>query len=325
MTTAVSLRSVPSMLRDRLKVIAMSGYTAEEKEVIALEHLLPIAIRRNGLVPDRVEVTDEAVRSLIRDYARDTGLWFLVGALDLLCRKVARRRAGGELSKVVITPGTVAETLGPPTMVDVDVAERMRLPGVAIAMGWTSYGGDVLFAEAGRMPGSGKLTVTGSVGDSMQESVMAALSWVRANADRYGVDPVLFRETDIHIHVQSATEMKDGTSAGVALVAALVSSFTGRPVRGDLAMTGEITLSGHVLPVAAITEKVQGAVRRGLSHVVLPRLNRKHFESDVPESVRGRVTVHYVQWIDDLMELVLRSAEPVGDRQLESSSPQARR
>ena len=323
-TTAVSLRSVPSMLRDRLKVIAMSGYTAEEKGVIALEHLLPIAMRLNGLVPDQVEVTDAAVRSLIRDYARDTGLWFLVGALDLLCRKVARRRAGGELSKVVITPGTFAETLGPPTMVDVDVAERMRLPGVAIAMGWTSYGGDVLFAEAGRMPGSGKLTVTGSVGDSMRESVMAALSWVRANADRYGADPVVFRETDIHIHVQSAAEMKDGPSAGVALVAALVSSFTGRPVRGDLAMTGEITLSGHVLPVAAITEKVQGACRRGLSHVVLPRLNRKHFESDVPESVRGRVTVHYVQRIDDLMELVLRPAEPVGDRQLESS-PRVRR
>lgn len=323
--TATSLRSVPSMLRERLKVIVVPGYTPEEKHRIAVEHLFPGAVRLNGLAPEHVEVTDEAVRSVIRDYAWDTGLWTLLSALDVLCRKVARRRVEGEKSKAVVTPETVAETLGPPTMLESDVAERTRLPGVAIALAWTSYGGDVLFIEAGRMPGSGEFTVTGSVGDVMKESVTAAVSWVRANAERYGVEPAVFRETDLHVHAQSAAELKDGPSSGVALVAALVSSLTGRPIRGDLAMTGEITLSGHVLPVGAIMAKVQGACRRGLTDVVLPQLNRKHFEQDVGADVRRRITVHYVRRIDDVLDLVLRRPEAVADHRLGSSSPQARR
>ncbi len=241
----------------------------------------------------------------------------LEAALDTLCRKAARRRTEGDESKAVVTPETVAEALGAPTFVEADVTDRVRLPDVAVALGWTPYGGDVLFIEVGRMPGAGELTLTGSLGDVMKESVRTAVSWVRANAERYGLDAAVFRDTDLHVHAQSAAATKDGASAGVALVAALVSSFTGRPVRADLAMTGEITLAGNVLPVAGVKEKVHGACRRGLTRVVLPRQNQKHFERDVGEDVRRRITVHYVRRVDDLLDLVLLPAETAEDRPLE--------
>ena len=320
--TAACLRPVPSMLRERLKVVDVPGYTAEEKQAVAVEYLLPAAVRMNGLPPDHVEVTDEALRSVIRGYAWDAGLWSLLSALDTLCRKAARRRAGGDQSKAVVTPETVAEALGAPTFVETDVADRVRRPGVAVALGWTPYGGDVLFIEVGRMPGAGELTLTGSLGDVMKESVRAAVSWVRANAGRYGLDAADSRDTDLHVHAQAAAEAKDGASAGVALVAALVSSFTQRPVRADLAMTGEITLSGHVLPVAGVKEKVHGACRRGLTRVVLPRQNEEHFERDVGADVRRRITVDYVRRVADVLDLVLLPAEAVDDRPLES--PRAR-
>ena len=318
LATATRLRPVPSMLRERLKLVEVPGYTPEEKQAVAVEHLLPAAIRLNGLAADHVEVTDEALRSVIRGYAWDSGLWALLSALDTLCRKVARRRTEGDESKAVVTPETVAEVLGAPTLIEADVADRMRSPGVAVALGWTPYGGDVLFVEVGRMPGAGELTLTGSLGDVMKESVRAAVSWVRSNAGRYGLDAAVFRETDLHVHAQSAAETKDGASAGVALVAALVSSFTGRRVRADLAMTGEITLSGHVLPVAGVKEKVHGACQRGLTRVVLPRQNEKHFERDVGGDVRRRVKVHYVRRVDDLLDLVLLPAEAAAARALES-------
>lgn len=312
--TATSLRRVPSMLRERLTVVEVPGYTPEEKQVIAVEHLLPAAIRLNGLAREHVEFRDEALRSVIRDYAWDNGLWSLLGELDTLCRKVARRRAEGDKSKAVITPEKVSEALGAPTLIEADVAERMRLPGVAVGMAWTPHGGDVLFIEVGRMLGAGGLTLTGLQGDVMKESVRAAVSWTRANAGRYGVDESVFRATDLHVHVQSAAEPKDGASAGVAVAAALMSSFTGRAVRADLAMTGEITLSGLVLAVAGLKEKVMGASRRGLTHVVLPRQNRRRFEQDVGDDVRRRLTVHYVRRVDELLDLVLLPAEPAGGR-----------
>ena len=316
--TATRLRPVPSMLREWLKVVEVPGYTAEEKQAVAVDHLLPAALRLNGLAADHVEVTDEAFRSVIRDYAWDSGLWSLLAALDTLCRKAARRRAGGDESKAVFTPETVAEALGAPTFIETDVADRVRLPGVAVALAWTPYGGDVVFVEVGRMPGAGGLTLTGSLGDVMKESVRAAVSWVRANAGRYGLDAAVFQQTDLHVHAQSAAETNDGASAGVALVAALVSSFTGRPVRGDLAMTGEITLSGHVLPVAGVKEKVHGACRRGLTRVVLPQQNEKHFERDVGGDVRRRIKVDYVRRVDDVLDLVLLPAEAADERPPES-------
>ena len=227
---------------------------------------------------------------------------------------MARRRTEGDGSKAVVTSETVAEALGAPTFAEADVADRLRLPRVAVALGWTPYGGDALFVEVGRMSGAGDLTLTGSLGDVMKESVRAAVSWVRDNAGRYGLDATVFRETDLHMHAQPAGETKDGASAGVALM----SSFTGRPVRADLAMTGEITLSGHVLPVAGVKEKVLGACRRGLTRLVLPRQNEKHFEWDVGSDVRRRITVHYVRRVGDLLDLVLLPAEAAGDRPFES-------
>ena len=311
--TATGTRSVPSMLLERLTVVEVPGYTPEEKQVIAVEHLLQVAIRVNGLAPEHVEISDEALRSVIRGYSGDNGLWSLLNALDTLCRKVARRRTEGDESRAVVTPETVEGLLGAPTSLEADIAERMRLPGVALGLAWTPYGGDVVFIEVVRMPGAGELTLTGSQGDVMKESARTAVSWVRANAGRYGLDPAVFRDTDLHVHAQSAAERKDGVSAGVALVAALVSSFTGRPVRPDLAMTGEITLSGHVLPVLGIREKVAGARRRGLTHVVLPRQNEKHFDQDVGDDVRRGITVHYVRRVDEALDLVLGPASSAVD------------
>ena len=325
--TATGSRSVPSMLRERLTVVDVPGYTLEEKQVIAVDHLLPAAIRLNGLAPEHVEVTDEALRSVIRGYAWDNGLWSLLAELDTLCRKVARRRTEGDTSRAVITPETVTETLGAPPAIETDIADRMRLPGVAVAMAWTPHGGDVVFIEVSRMPGSGEFILTGSQGDVMRESARTALSWVRANAGRYGVDASVFRDTDLHVHAQSsAAKEKDGASSGVALVAALVSSFTGRPVRPDLAMTGEITLSGHILPVLGIKGKVAGARRRGLTHVALPRQNEKRFEQDVDDDVRRRITVHYARRVDELLYLALLPAQAAAGRPLDSTpSRQARR
>ena len=315
--TATVSRSVPSMLLERLTVVDVPGYSPEEKLVIAVEHLLPAAIRINGLAPDHLEVSPEALRSVIRCYSGDNGsvvnACALLNALDTLCRKVARCRTEGDESRAVITPATVAESLGAPTSIEADIADRVRLPGVAVGLSWTPYGGDVVFIEVGRVPGAGELTLTGSQGDVMKESARTAVSWVRANAGRYGVDASVFRDTDLHVHAQSAAERKDGVSAGVALVAALVSSFTGRPVRPDLAMTGEITLSGHVLPVLGIREKVAGACRRGLTHVVLPRQNQRLFDQDVGDDVRRGITVHYVRRVDEALDLVLGPASSAVD------------
>ena len=317
MATATRLRPVPSMLRERLKVVDVPGYAPEEKQVIAVEHLLPAAIRMNGLAADQVEVTDEALRSVIRGYAWDTGLWSLLSALDKLCRKVARRRTEGDESKAVVTPETVAEALGAPTCIEADVADRMRRPGVAIALGWTPYGGDVLFIEVGRMPGAGGLTLTGSLGDVMKESVSTAVSWVRANAGRYGLDAADFQDTDLHVHAQSGRGSEGrglgrGGAGGRAGVVVHPAPGAGRPGHD-----GEITLSGHVLPVAGVKEKVHGACRRGLPGVVLPRQNEKHFERDVGADVRRRVKVHYLRRVDDVLDLVLLPAEAADDRQPE--------
>ena len=201
---ATGSRSVPSMLRERLAVVDVPGYTLGEKQVIAVDHLLPAAIRFNGLALEHVEVTDEVLRSAIRGYAWDNGLWTLLAELDTLCRKVARRRTEGDRSRAVTTPETVAETLGAPPAIGIGIADRVRLPGVAVGMAWTPHGGDVVFIEVGRMPGSGKLILTGSQSDVMRESARAVLSWVRANAGRYGVDASVSRDTDLHVHAQSS-------------------------------------------------------------------------------------------------------------------------
>ena len=317
-TTANVLDPIPPALRDRMEVLELPGYTEEEKLVIATEHLLGRQIENHGLTAEQVLFTEEALRAVIRGYTREAGVRNLEREVGAICRKVARRRAEGDESPVEITPETVVEMLGAPKHPDEEVADRTKRPGVAIGLAWTPVGGDVLFVEARRMSGSGALTLTGHLGDVMKESARAALSWLRANAARYDVDPAFYREAEVHLHVPSGAIPKDGPSAGVTMVAALVSELTGRPVRGDLAMTGEITLSGNVLPVGGIKEKVLAARRLGIVEVILPKQNEKHVKEDLSEDLRREIGVHYVSMIDEVLDLALLPAPPKAPRAEES-------
>ena len=319
-TTANVLDPIPPALRDRMEVLELPGYTEEEKLVIATEHLLGRQIENHGLTAEQVRFTPEAVHAVIRGYTREAGVRNLEREVGALCRKVARRRADGDESPVEITVETVVEMLGAPKYLDEEVAERTKRPGVAIGLAWTPVGGDVLFVEARRMSGSGTLTLTGHLGDVMKESARAALSWLRANAARYDIDPAFYREAEVHLHVPSGAIPKDGPSAGVTMVTALVSELTGRPVRGDLAMTGEITLSGNVLPVGGIKEKVLAARRLGIVEVILPKQNDKHVNEDLSEDLRREIDVHYVSMIDEVLDLALLPAPAATPRAEDSTT-----
>ena len=302
-TTANILDPVPPALRDRMEVLELPGYTEEEKLKIAREHLVSKQIPNHGLTTDVVAFTDESLRSVIRGYTREAGVRNLEREIAALCRKVARRRAEGDESPVMITSDLVVEMLGAPKFVDEEVEERTKAPGVSIGLAWTPVGGEVLFIEASRMKGTSSLTLTGHLGDVMKESARAALSWLRANAGRIGVAGDFFHDSEIHLHVPSGAIPKDGPSAGVAMVTALASEIMGKPVRGDLAMTGEITLSGRVLPVGGIKEKVLAASRAGLRGVILPKQNEKNINEDISEELRRDLVIHYVTTIDEVLAL----------------------
>jgi ATP-dependent Lon protease len=306
LTTANVLDPIPPALRDRMEVLELAGYTEEEKLKIAMEHLVSKQIANHGLTPEQVEFTDSAIRAVIRGYTREAGVRNLERELGALCRKVARRRAEGDESMVTITPDSVMEMLGAPRFLDEEIENRTKDPGVAVGLAWTPAGGEVLFIEASRMQGGGSLTLTGQLGDVMKESGRTALSWFRAHAKRYGVDPSFYKDSEIHLHVPSGAIPKDGPSAGVTMVTALASELTGRPVRGDLAMTGEITLSGRVLPVGGIKEKVLAARRLGITEVILPRQNEKNIKEDLTDDLRGELTIHYVVHIEEVLALALR-------------------
>ena len=305
LTTANVLDPVPPALRDRMEVLELAGYTEEEKLKIALEHLIGKQIANHGLTAEQLEFTEPAIRQVIRGYTREAGVRNLEREIGALCRKVARRRAEGDESRVVITPDAVVEMLGAPTFLDEEIENRTKDPGVAVGLAWTPAGGEVLFVEASRMHGAGTLTLTGHLGDVMKESARTALSWLRANADRYSVDPNFYKDAEIHLHVPSGAIPKDGPSAGVTMVTALASELTGRPVRGDIAMTGEITLSGRVLPVGGIKEKVLAARRHGIVEVVLPRQNEKNIKEDLTEELRRDLTIHYVSHIEEVLAIAL--------------------
>jgi ATP-dependent Lon protease len=306
LTTANVLDPIPPPLRDRMEVLELAGYTEEEKLKIALEHLIEKQVRNHGLTPEQLEFTDAAIRSVIRGYTREAGVRNLEREIGALCRKVARKRAEGDESKVVITPDQVVEMLGAPTFLDEEIENRTKDPGVAVGLAWTPAGGEVLFVEATRMQGGGSLTLTGHLGDVMKESARTALSWFRANATRYGVDPSFYKDAEIHLHVPSGAIPKDGPSAGVTMVTTLASELTGRPVRGDIAMTGEITLSGRVLPVGGIKEKVLAARRHGIREVILPRQNEKNINEDLTDELRQELTIHYVSHIEEALALALQ-------------------
>jgi ATP-dependent Lon protease len=304
-TTANVLDTIPGPLRDRMEVLEIPGYTEDEKRKIARDHLVNKQIANHGLTPELVSFTDDALSAIIRGYTREAGVRNLEREIGAICRKIARRQAEGQIARVEVTPATVEEMLGAPRHLDEEMKDRTKDPGVAVGLAWTPVGGDVLFVEASRMAGQGQLTITGQLGDVMKESARIALSWFRAHAPRWGVDPTFYKDSEIHLHVPAGAIPKDGPSAGVTMVTALASALSARPVRSDVAMTGEITLSGKVLPVGGIKEKVLAARRSGIHEVILPRQNEKNVREDLTEEHRKGLTVHYVDEMDEVLKLAL--------------------
>jgi len=304
-TTANVLDTIPGPLRDRMEILELAGYTEHEKLAIARDHLVARQVTNHGLTAKRLSFTDAGLRLLIRGYTREAGVRNLEREVGAVCRKVARRLSEGDDRRVKVTPELVMELLGAPRFVDEEVAMRTKAPGVATGMAWTPVGGEVLFVEATRMAGAGTLTLTGQLGDVMKESARAALSWVRTHAAEWSIDPEFFKASEIHLHVPSGAIPKDGPSAGVTMVSALVSVLTRRAVRSDVAMTGEITLSGKVLPVGGIKEKVLAAKRAGITEVILPKLNEKNVQEDLTDELRRGLTIHLASTIDEVLLLAL--------------------
>ena len=310
-TTANLLEPIPGPLRDRMEIIFLSGYTENEKIEIAKGFLIPRQLKENGLLPDEVRFTREALQAIIRSYTREAGVRNLEREIGGINRKVVTRIAEGKTDSVEIVPELVREYLGRPHFFgNEEIAERTALPGVATGLAYTPTGGDVLFVEATRMSGGKGFQLTGQLGDVMQESARAALSYVRSRAQNLDLDPDFFEKSDIHLHVPAGAQPKDGPSAGVTMATALVSLISGRPVRPDIGMTGEITLRGLVLPVGGIKEKTLAAHRSGLKTVILPRRNEADLE-DLPEEVRKDLKFIFVDSIDEVLGSALEPAEKV--------------
>jgi ATP-dependent Lon protease len=308
-TTANMLDPIAEPLRDRMEIIELQGYTEEEKVHIAFQYLIPRQVEENGITKEQIEFPEEAVSYVIRHYTREAGVRNLERTLGTICRKQARRIAEGKTDKLVVTKEIIQEFLGGiKVRSEGEIAERTKRAGVVVGLAWTPAGGDVLFVEANQMKGKGGLTITGQIQDVMRESMQAGLSWVRSNAKELGIDDEFFANHDIHIHVPAGAIPKDGPSAGVTIVTALVSLLTGKPVRTLMAMTGEITLSGNVLPVGGIKEKVLAAKRAGVHDVILPAENKTNVEEDLtPEQLVG-LNTHYVKTIDEVLEFALPSS-----------------
>jgi ATP-dependent Lon protease len=305
--TANWLDPIPEPLRDRMEILEVPGYTEEEKIHIAKRFLLPRQTQENGLaLGEQIEFSDLALHDMIHYYTREAGVRNLEREIATLVRKQARRIAGGQTDKLVVTPEVVREALGVPKFrLEKEVEERVKQPGVSVGLVWTPVGGDIVFIEASKARGGKGFTMTGHLGEVMQESMRAALSWVRSNSDRYGIDPDFFRKLDLHIHVPSGAIPKDGPSAGIAMVTALVSLLTGRPVRPRVAMTGEISLSGVVLPIGGVKEKVLGAKRAGIREVILPSENEPNAQEDLaPEMLEG-VQIHFVRRVEEALDIAL--------------------
>jgi ATP-dependent Lon protease len=301
--TANVLDSIPGPLRDRMEVIELPSYTEDEKVEIAQRYLVRRQLEANGLRPEQAEITEDALRKLVRDYTREAGVRNLERQIGAVLRNVAVRIAEGSAERVPIEPDDLHPILGAPKF-DNEVAVRTCIPGVATGLAWTPVGGDILFVEATRITGTGKLILTGQLGDVMKESAQAALSLIKSRAKRLGIDEALFERSDIHVHVPAGAIPKDGPSAGVAMFTALVSLLTDQTVRGDTAMTGEISLRGLVLPVGGIKEKVLAAHRAGLKRVLLPARNQKDFE-DIPESARAALELVWLETVDDAIRAAL--------------------
>jgi ATP-dependent Lon protease len=307
-TTANMLDPIAEPLRDRMEIIELQGYTEEEKVHIAFQYLVPRQVDENGISKDQIEFPEEAIRHLIRHYTREAGVRNLERNIGTICRKQARRLAEGKTEKLVVTPEVIQQFLGGIKIrSEGEIAERTKKPGVVVGLAWTPAGGDILFVEANAMRGKGNLTITGQIQDVMRESMQAGLSWVRSNASELGIDENFFEKHDIHIHVPAGAIPKDGPSAGVTIVTALVSLLTNRLVRPLLAMTGEITLSGNVLPIGGVKEKVLAAKRAGVRDVILPAENKTNVEEDLTPEQMDNLNVHYVKTIDEVLQIALPS------------------
>ena len=320
-TTANQLDPVAEPLRDRMEIIELQGYTEEEKVHIAFQYLVPRQIEENGISKDQIEFPEETIRFIIRHYTREAGVRSLERTIGTICRKQARRIAEGKTDKLVVTTELVQHTDmlgGIKIRTEGEIAERTKRSGVAVGLAWTPTGGDILFIEANKMKGKGGFAMTGQLGDVMRESMQAALTWVRSNAKELGIDEDFFANHDIHIHVPAGAIPKDGPSAGVTMATALVSLLTDRRVRPLTAMTGEITLSGNVLPIGGIKEKTLAAKRAGVKDIILPEDNRQNVQEDLtPEQLQG-LTMHYVKSIPELLEIALptTSAEEKHDAEI---------
>jgi ATP-dependent Lon protease len=308
-TTANLLEPIPAPLRDRMEIIMLSGYTEREKIEIAKGYLIPRELRENGLRSDEVKFTDDGLQRIIRAYTREAGVRNLEREIGSVCRKVVTKIAEKGEQNLEITAETATELLGRQRYFsDEEIEHRTSVPGVATGLAWTPFGGDVLFIEATRMPGGKGFQITGSIGNVMQESAQAALSYVRSKAETLGLEANFFEHTDIHLHIPTGAQPKDGPSAGVAMATALISLISGRSVLPNVGMTGEITLRGQVLPVGGIKEKVLAAHRSGLTTVILPQLNQADLE-DIPEEIRKQVDFVFADTVDDVLKVALEPAK----------------
>lgn len=302
-TTANILDTIPPALRDRMEILDLPGYTEEDKLMIAKRYLVPRQLEAHGLKSKNLRLKDNAIQTIIRDYTREAGLRNLEREIATICRGVAKEFAQGKTKAVVVIKEMLHSFLGPIKFFS-EIAERTSVPGVATGLAWTPAGGDIIFVEATKMKGRKSLTLTGSLGEVMKESAQAALSYIRSNAKDLSIPENFFEENDIHLHVPAGAIPKDGPSAGVTMFAALTSMLTNRPVRSDIAMTGEITLRGLVLPVGGIKEKVLAAKRAGLNKVILPKKNENNLE-EIPESIKNGMEFHLVENMDQVIEHVL--------------------
>ncbi|WP_240906891.1 endopeptidase La [Paludisphaera rhizosphaerae] len=297
--TANVLETIPTPLLDRMEVLHLPGYSEEEKTLIAQKYIIPKQLDAHGLVAADLDITDQAVRKVIADYTREAGLRNLEREIAAVCRKIARRRAEGKKKAVTVGPTQVAELLGPSRYYR-ELADRTGLPGVATGLAWTPTGGEILFIEATGMPGKGALTLTGLLGDSMRESAQAAMSYLRSHAKLLALDLSKLAKTDVHIHVPAGAVPKDGPSAGVAIASALISLFRDKAIKSELAMTGEVTLTGRVLPVGGVRDKILAARRAGIRSVLLPRHNEKDLV-ELPADVKADLTFRFVDTLDDVI------------------------
>jgi ATP-dependent Lon protease len=319
-TTANMLDTIQPALRDRMEIIEIAGYTEEEKVRIALDHLLPKQLAEHGLTTELIEFTEAGVHALIRGYTREAGVRSLERQIAAVARKSTLKLSIEPEIKVVVDPAQVEEFLGAPRFEYEEVKERGNIPGVATGMVWTPVGGDIVFIEALKMEGGKNLQLTGQLGDVMRESAQTALSWVRAHGEEIGIDPQFYNTTDIHIHVPAGAVPKDGPSAGVTMTTAIASLLSGRPLKPFLSMTGEVTLSGKVLPVGGIKEKVLAAKRAGIRTIILPMRNKKDLLEDIPETLRDDMTFIYADDVREVIEAALEPASLSADLLLRSSN-----